>query len=306
MSKEKAQIENIFFDCKVAGCHKKFTTKKALNEHKRTHKGSRHFQCEVCDQKFTQYSSLQKHGRVHDKRKPFTCDFDGCSSAFTQVSNLIRHKRIHTGEKPYKCDKCNKSFASGSNLKQHKNTHNSFKKRSKFKCEFCGEKDSKEYLYQNSLRKHMQIAHREEYEKLCDQYEVDKSPVIRTKQGKVFMIELVDKALNHIDEVSNHENSEQSVKDEPKEDTQVLPPRPRRKLRRSDNSMGLNTENPASGVLNEGNILNPGVLTRSKIISRENSFVRQSSILSEISQPVNDNNLADLLEKAGVNPNNLK
>lgn len=36
-------------------------------------------------------------------------------------------------------------------------------------------------------------------------------------------------------------------------------------------------------------------------MSRENSFIRQASMRSEISQPVNINNLADLLEKYGNN-----
>jgi hypothetical protein len=39
-------------------------------------------------------------------------------------------------------------------------------------------------------------------------------------------------------------------------------------------------------------------------LSRENSFVRQASMLSEISQPVNVNNIADLLEKFGNNIQN--
>lgn len=187
--------DEIFFECKIAGWDKKFSTKKALNEHKRTHKGNRTFVCEICDQKFTQFSSLQKHQRVHDKKKPFKCDHPGCKSAFTQVSNLIRHKRIHTGEKPYKCDKCGKSFASGSNLKQHKLTHNSFRRRKVYKCKICGEDESKNYLYQSSLRKHMQSAHKEEYERMCLENDVDKNSVLRSKKGSIFMVETIDKKV---------------------------------------------------------------------------------------------------------------
>ena len=187
--------EEIFFEWKISGCDKKFSTKKAVNEHRRTHKGNRSFVCEIWDQKFTQFSSLQKHGRVHDKRKPFKCDYRDCNSAFTQVSNLIRHKRIHTGEKPYKWEKWGKSFASGSNLKQHKSTHNSFRRRKVFKCKFWGDEESKNYLYQSSLRKHMQMAHKDEYERLCWDNEVDKSSILRSKKGQVFRVEMVNKKV---------------------------------------------------------------------------------------------------------------
>ena len=60
-------VGTVFYECKKENCFKKFSSKKALNEHKRTHKGERNFTCSVCDQKFTQFSSLQKHGRVHDR-----------------------------------------------------------------------------------------------------------------------------------------------------------------------------------------------------------------------------------------------
>lgn len=192
------KVKAIFFQCGLPNWDLKFSSKKALNEHKRTHKGDRTFTCEIWDQKFTQFSSLQKHGRVHDKRKPFKCDNPGCSSAFTQVSNLIRHKRIHTGEKPYKWEKWGKGFASGSNLKQHKNTHNSFKKRKVFKWIFWGEEESKNYLYQSSLRKHMQASHKEEYEKLWEENGVDKDSVLKSSKGEVFMVEIVDKKVSQI------------------------------------------------------------------------------------------------------------
>jgi len=203
------QIGEIFFDCKFTGWDKKYSTKKALNEHKRTHKSSRHFQCNIWDQKFTQYSSLQKHGRVHDKKKPFKCDYKSWKSAFTQISNLIRHKRIHTGEKPYKWDKCSKSFASGSNLKQHKNTHNSFRKRKVYKCEFCGEDESKNYLYQTSLKKHVQLSHKAEYEKLLNDLEVDKPPILRTQKGQVFNIDTMDRR-NSSDQNSTRKRTHES------------------------------------------------------------------------------------------------
>lgn len=212
------------------------------------------------------------------KNKPFKWDYEGWSSAFTQVSNLIRHKRIHTGDKPYKCDKWNKSFASGSNLKQHRNTHNSFKKRKVFKCEFWGEEESKNYLYQTSLRKHMQIAHKEEYEKLWKELEVDKSPIIRSKHGKVFWIDLVDRK-NSIDQKSSRKRSHDSadVLEEKKQENH------KEEIKINSNQLLAIPARP---------------ITRQ--LSRENSIVRQSSILSEVSQSFN---IAELLEKtAHKNP----
>lgn len=290
--KEEQIIEAIFFECKVANWGKKFSSKKALNEHKRTHRGNRGFTCEVCDQKFTQYSSLQKHGRVHDKQKPFKCDFKGCHSAFTQVSNLIRHKRIHTGEKPYKWDKCKKSFASGSNLKQHRNTHNSFTRRKVYKCEFCGEDETKNYLYQSSLRKHMQLMHKEEYEKLLNEHEVDKPTVLRSKQGKVFLIELVDRDQHKSSTDKRDSEDEKEEEDEVEE----------LKVQQNQTNQGAKKE-----ILNETEHA-PNLIgqRQTRAMSRENSFVRQSSMLSEFSQSVNLNNLADLLEKAGFNWGNTK
>jgi len=42
----------------------------------------------------------------------------------------------------------------------------------------------------------MQIAHKEEYEKLCIDNEVDKSPILRSRKGQVFMVEMVDKKVS--------------------------------------------------------------------------------------------------------------
>ena len=38
---------------------------------------------------------------------------------------------------------------------------------------------------------------------------------------------------------------------------------------------------------------------RNRMLSRENSYVKQSSMLSEISQSLNANNLADYFDKNG-------
>lgn len=59
----------------------------------------------------------------------------------------------------------------------------------------------------------MQLVHKEDYEKLLNEFEVDKSPVLRSKQGKVFLIELVDKK-HHSDRDSKEEQTTQSLRHE--------------------------------------------------------------------------------------------
>ncbi len=41
----------------------------------------------------------------------------------------------------------------------------------------------------------MQVAHKEEYERLCQENEVDKNSVVRSKKGKVFVVEMIDKKV---------------------------------------------------------------------------------------------------------------
>ncbi|GJQ83903.1 hypothetical protein Trydic_g19842 [Trypoxylus dichotomus] len=83
-----------FYSC--TDCQKKFTTKREMKNHKRTHAG-----------------------------KPFTCDF--CQKGFSRTSHLIRHRRVHTGERPFNCKECGKSFARQDKLKLHiRSSHEMF------------------------------------------------------------------------------------------------------------------------------------------------------------------------------------
>ncbi|KRT80078.1 zinc finger protein [Oryctes borbonicus] len=85
---------NSFYSCN--DCQKKFSTKREMKNHKRTHAG-----------------------------KPFTCDF--CQKGFSRTSHLIRHRRVHTGERPFNCKECGKSFARQDKLKLHvRSSHEMF------------------------------------------------------------------------------------------------------------------------------------------------------------------------------------
>lgn len=146
----------------------------------------------------------------------------------------------------------------------------------------------------------MQINHREEYEKLIDQFEVDKSSILRTKKGKVFVIELVDR---------EHHRMKNDINNPTRQSTNVESTRPaeEEKQGHTKKKMITRSESKLKGMNEVAHALNkPHAATLDQRISRENSFVRQSSMLSEISQPVNVNALADLLEKNGFNCENAK
>ena len=41
----------------------------------------------------------------------------------------------------------------------------------------------------------MQLMHKDEYEKMLNENEVDKSSILRSQKGKIFMIELVERDI---------------------------------------------------------------------------------------------------------------
>ena len=54
----------------------------------------------------------------------------------------------------------------------------------------------------------MQLNHKDEYEKLCNENEVDKSSILKTMKGSVFMIEVVDN--KHQSEFNSEEDNIQT------------------------------------------------------------------------------------------------
>ncbi|XP_073963961.1 uncharacterized protein isoform X5 [Choristoneura fumiferana] len=126
-------------------CHKQFTKRIQLTNHKRIHTGGKH-SCDICSKRFTLRSNLTVHVRSHTGETPFSCGV--CGKQFTQKPNLIKHARIHTGEKPYSCDICKKRFTEKSTLTSHIRIHMGEKPHS---CDIC----SKRFTLRSHLTVHV-------------------------------------------------------------------------------------------------------------------------------------------------------
>jgi hypothetical protein len=149
----------------------------------------------------------------------------------------------------------------------------------------------------------MQLNHKEEYEKLCNENEVDKSSILKTMKGQVFMIEVVDK--EHQSEFNSDDDNllQSRLLDEPQKEAitidkikmEVLP------VEKTENTY---PKKLANRIIKDSQA--PKAEGRNRMLSRENSYVKQSSMLSEISQSLNVNNLADYFDKNGFTCDNFK
>mmetsp|Transcript_28980 Transcript_28980/g.33091 ORF Transcript_28980/g.33091 Transcript_28980/m.33091 type:complete len:176 (-) Transcript_28980:302-829(-) len=150
----------------------------------------------------------------------------------------------------------------------------------------------------------MQLNHREEYEKLCNEHEVDKSSVLKTIKGQVFMIEMVDKDHPSERNLSGVDiDSQRSDQDHP--NAKCFEEKSEKCFIGQEKTESSCPKKSLNQIANEIGHARLG-RNHNKAVSRENSFVRQSSMLSEISQSINVNNLADLFEKNAFNCDNMK
>jgi hypothetical protein len=91
------------FQCHL--CPRKFTRKYNLDNHLRTHEGTKPFRCKLCDTSFTRKNDRDRHEDVH-KDKKFTCSGHlndgstwGCQSSFRRADKLAAHLKTKTGLK---------------------------------------------------------------------------------------------------------------------------------------------------------------------------------------------------------------
>lgn len=142
----------------------------------------------------------------------------------------------------------------------------------------------------------MQLNHKDEYEKLCNENEVDKSSILKTMKGSVFMIEVVDN--KHQSEFNSEEDNIQTkiqIEEPQKEITVIDKPKVEMlPVNKTDNAYPKKITNR---ITKESHMIKQE--GRNRMLSRENSYVKQSSMLSEISQSLNANNLADYFDKNG-------
>uniref|UniRef100_H3CND3 Growth factor independent 1A transcription repressor a n=1 Tax=Tetraodon nigroviridis TaxID=99883 RepID=H3CND3_TETNG len=134
------------FECGVCG---KFGHAVSLDQHRAVHSQERSFSCKICGKSFKRSSTLSTH-LLNPTLGPYPCQY--CGKRFHQKSDMKKHTFIHTGEKPHKCQVCGKAFSQSSNLITHSRKHTGFKP---FGCDLCG----KGFQRKVDLRRHKETQH---------------------------------------------------------------------------------------------------------------------------------------------------
>ena len=103
------------FECE--SCHKTFSSKGALYNHKQSiHEGVK-YACDQCDYQATTKGDLKIHIQSMHEGIKYACD--QCDHQATTQGNLKVHiQSKHEGVK-YVCDQCNRQFADKSSLRKH-------------------------------------------------------------------------------------------------------------------------------------------------------------------------------------------
>uniref|UniRef100_A0A667XQX0 Growth factor independent 1 transcriptional repressor n=1 Tax=Myripristis murdjan TaxID=586833 RepID=A0A667XQX0_9TELE len=136
------------FECGI--CGKTFGHAVSLEQHRAVHSQERSFNCKICGKSFKRSSTLSTHLLIHSDTRPYPCQY--CGKRFHQKSDMKKHTFIHTGEKPHKCQVCGKAFSQSSNLITHSRKHTGFKP---FGCDLCG----KGFQRKVDLRRHKETQH---------------------------------------------------------------------------------------------------------------------------------------------------
>lgn len=107
---------------------------------------------------------LTSHQSPHTNEKPdksplepHKCPFEGCTSAYHSPGHLAAHIRFHSKKSLDRCSwkGCRQIVTSSSNLLRYCQKHSD---RKTFGCPKC----PKKFVYQSSIYKHLQRAHKEE------------------------------------------------------------------------------------------------------------------------------------------------
>lgn len=117
LSGTKEPVENSPHPHRCDICHKTFTFRKALIEHRRSvHVGNDLYRCDYCPRVFYYQKTLSAHRRIHIN--PISCEI--CFSEFHSHYKLKRHMSSHADAPQYNCSSCGKIFYSLAFLDSHK------------------------------------------------------------------------------------------------------------------------------------------------------------------------------------------
>ena len=111
------------FHCPYDACSKSFNRPTRLNEHLRSHTGTRPFTCPYppCVKAFLRDTHLKHHIRsAHSTVRNYVCDWKGCETRFVTATRLRRHKAAHEGREKYKCAECGLNFRKHGTLQKHR------------------------------------------------------------------------------------------------------------------------------------------------------------------------------------------
>ena len=110
------------FHCPYDACSKSFNRPARLNDHLRSHTGTRPFTCphSPCDKAFLRVTHLNHHIKsAHSTVRDYLCDWEGCGKRFVTGTRLRRHKAAHEGREKYKCAGCGLDFRKHGTLQKH-------------------------------------------------------------------------------------------------------------------------------------------------------------------------------------------
>ncbi|XP_017840979.2 zinc finger protein 85 [Drosophila busckii] len=139
--------EQLPYPCNI--CGKGFHINSALKNHLLRHAGIKNYVCPYCGVGKTTRQEWNKHMLTHTQEKMFKCQ--SCEHATHTKRALDNHvKIVHEKIKNYACQYCGKTFGKSHACKIHEMTHTGEKR---CECKVCG----KQFLYTDSLTKHLKI-----------------------------------------------------------------------------------------------------------------------------------------------------
>ncbi|XP_041472505.1 zinc finger protein 11-like [Lytechinus variegatus] len=125
------------------------------NEHERSHKEQRPFECQYCKKRFKLKHHLQDHMRIYTNEKHYECPY--CNKKFSQKKERDMHVIEHPGVDFPECSLCKKKFASldmkHRHMKRYHEIADCTKEKSCHLCQYCG----KIFGLKGTLKKHIRI-----------------------------------------------------------------------------------------------------------------------------------------------------